>query len=428
MGVKNLGIRKYLFAICAALCVSALLSGCFFERSGDSPEDMLAYVGEDGLYMYYMESKESALIAAGEHIFSPKISPDGKYVYFNRSSDIFVVPVSGGTAALASPDAKFVCFSSGRMISCSYSGGVRAYDPETGVTETLFTAADGCFVDSALISPDKVRLAAGVRYVDVGVDRPEGLYVKNRGLPEPEKFSSESICGRSDWLVEPLCWSSDGGALLLACGAAGEKRPQLFSLPVIEGASSLLGGKNVAYKAESDYSVSSDGSHAAFLTYRYEEDELETICVVDLTKLRFSYIPSGFSGVSGTAVSSDGSVVAYTAAGNGAGDRGVYVYANDNTICVVESSAGTEYAAPLFSANDSALFFVGWGERLLAETDADGNAVGTYTAVVASVYTAAANTSGCTRILDGLKFPDGVYTGSWYDMYDFFEYIPEEQR
>ncbi len=416
-------ILTRLVLLLAAVWTLAAASGCGPDHTRDKWYGcFLVYVSEDGLELFRMDTRERQTLIRGAHLFSPHVSPDGTLVYFNNSSDIFCVPVSGGTAALASPDASFLGFdAAGRMLSRS-SGGVRAYDPASGVTEILVNAPDNGFVDGALLSPDESRLVFARRYTDVGIDRPDGAYVRSRDLPELDAFSSLQICGRADWLTDPLAWSCDSGAVIFGCGAAGAERLQLFSLPIIEGASMPLGGKTLLLPAGTRLSLSADGTCAAFPAYRSPADELETVCLLDLKTLKARFIPSGYSGVSGVALSSDGSLAAYTSAGAAGGESGFYLYANDTTICVVSGGGRTEYAAPRFASNDLDVIFVGAGERLLAETDRNGNAVGTYTAPVASLYTAVANTSGSTRLVDGLRFPDGVYTDRWEDLYDFYEY------
>lgn len=417
-------LSKKLSAILLILVISLMpfAGGCSPEETqGERKTDLLVYVGPEGLYACSDTGEESVLLAEGEFIHSPHISPDGRFVYFNNSNDIFVVPSEGGTPTLAAADGEFSGFLDGRLLSCSKTGGVRAYDPETGVSESMFPQKDEAFVSSVLISPDGKKLVAGVRYIDVGIERPEGVYIRYADTSDMDRFTSEDICTDRTLLAEPLCWLADGGAIVFSCGAPGDPRTGLWLFPIAEGAATPLGGSSAEYRAGSGVALSGDGSTAAFLTYRDQEDTVETVCLLDLTRARCSYIPSGNTGVSGVALSGDGELVAYTSLGIASG---LYVYSNDTTLCVVGGDGKNQYAAPDFAHDASEIFFVGWGERLLAETDSNGEAVGTYTDTVASLYRASSNSAGSSRLADGLKFPDGVYTDSWADMYDHYEYVP----
>ncbi len=417
-------LRRKLFALIIALfTLLPLFSGC----SGEDPNaprktELLVYVTPEGLCA--LSGEETVLLAKGKYIHSPHISPDGRYVYYNNSSDIFVVPISAGaTPTLAAADAEFSGFCGDRLLSCSASGGVRAYDPETGVSESMFADREEGFVSSVVLSPDEKKLAVCVRQIDVGIDRPRGIYIRYNDTADMDVFTSENICTDPTLLTEPLCWLADGGAIVFSCGKAGELRTKLWLLPVVEGASSPLGPGSMEFRADSRIALSADGKTAAFLTYKSSEDLVETVCILDLTRGKCAYVPSGTSGVSGTALSPDGELVAYTSSGAASG---LYVYGNDTTICVSGGDGKNQYAAPVFTDNGQNLLFVGWGDRLLAETDSEGNAVGTYTETVASVWRASPNSAGSTRLADGLKFPDGVYTNSWSDMFDHYQYVPVE--
>ncbi|MBR4940796.1 MAG: PD40 domain-containing protein [Clostridia bacterium] len=425
-------LKKILLSLLlAALAVLLpLVSGCAAEDpTGPRTEPLLVYVGEEGLYACSGDGENRVLLVEGEYIHSPRISPDGRYVYFNNSSDIFVVPTSGGTPTLAAAAAKNSGFLGPRLLSYSSKNdsvsldGIYAFDPENGVSEALYVASGANYVSSAALSYDCRKLAVSVSFVDVGVERSEGLYIRYMDMPELDRFTAKSICGHADWQVIPLCWLSDGGALVLSCGSSNSERAQLYVLPIIDGAAAPLGSSSMQFLANSRISLSADGKTAALLTYRSSEDLYETICIADLTRAKCSYIPSGSSGVTGTALSPDGDLVAYTSGGTASG---LFVYANDTTLCVEGGDGKSEYSAPFFSEKGTNILFVGWGERLLAELDSDGNPVGTYTETIASVYSSVPNSAGSRRIADGLKFPDGVYTDSWYDMYDYYEYIPPE--
>ncbi len=416
--------RKFLLILGLVLAcgVLPLVSGCKAEKTEDVSSSFLTYVGEDGLYTAPIEGGEGELIVKGKHIYSPRISLDGRYIYFNNSSDIFVVSRDGGVATLAAPDARFAGFFEGRLLSCSKTYGVRAYDPETGVSESMVPLKDESgYVVQALASPDEKKIAASVRYTDVGIEHTDGVYIRYADIPGLDRFTAKEICGHADWLVRPLCWSADGGAMVFACGKPGAEREKVYTLPLVDGAASPLGSGSMEFQANSRIAISADGKTAALLAYRTADDLEETVCVVDLTRARCSYIPSGTSGVSGAALSANGSLVAYTSGGSASG---LYVYANDTTLCVVGGDGKSQYAAPRFARNGMNIVFVGWGERLRAETDSEGNAVGTYSETVVSLYSAIANTAGSKRLVDGLKFPDGVYTSSWEDMYDFYEELP----
>lgn len=405
------------------LFVLCFTSGCGEEEpTGPRTGSLLVYAGQDGLYACGEES-EKILLAKGEHIYSPHVSPDGKYVYYNNSNDIFVVPADGGTPVLAAATARFAGFWGERLLSYSSVEGVKAYDPETGVSETLLPPDGSGYVSSVVFSPNGKKFAACLRTVDVGIDRPKGVYIRDTDLSDMEILSSERICGKSEWLVEPLCWSADGGALVFSCGEADSGRTQLYVVPIVDGASAVMGGNAMQYADGSGIALSKDGKSAAVLCYKNDEETVETVCVIDLTSARCRYIPSGTTGVGGVALSADGSLAAYTTKGI---SSGLYVYANDTTLCVVGGDGKNEYAAPKFAGNGMNIVFVGWGEKLRAETNAEGEAVGTYTETVASVYTAVANSAGSRVLAEGVKFPDGVYTDSWADMFDYYTYVPVE--
>ena len=418
--------RKFLSALILFALVfgACFVSGCAEEEvSGPRTSSLLAYVCADGLYVCGGDGGESVLLASGSHIYSPHISPDGKYVYFNNSNDIFVVPSEGGTPTLAAATAKFAGFWGERVLTYSASEGVKAYDPETGVSETLFAVSGTEFISSAVFSADEKKFAACVETVDVGIERPKGVYIRYTDLADMDVLSSERICGKSDWLTEPLCWSGDGGALIFSCGKAGEERTQLFIVPIVDGASSVMGGSSMQYARGSGIALSADGKKGAVITYKNSDETFETVCTIDLNTGRCKYIPSGTWGVSGAALSSDGSLVAYTTKGV---TSGLFVYANDTTLCVEGGNGMQEYTAPKFSLGGTNIIFVGVGERLRAETNSSGEAVGTYSETVASVYSAVANSAGSKMLAEGLKFPDGVYTEAWADMYDYYEYVPAE--
>ena len=418
-------IRKFLSAfilISMTLCL-CFASGCGGEEPiGPRTSSLLVYAAEDGLYAIG-EDTEKVLLAKGEHIYSPHVSPDGRYVYYNNSNDIFVVSADGGTSTLASPTARFAGFWDGRLLSYSSADGIRAYDPETGVSETLLPPDGSGYVSSVVFTRDCKKFAACIRTVDVGVDRPKGVYIRDTDLSDMEVLTSERICGKSEWLVEPLCWSADGGALVFSCGKADEARTQLFIVPIVDGASSVMGGTAMQYAAGSGISLSEDGKTAAVLAYKNDEELCESVCVIDLTTGRCRYIPSGTTGVGGIALSDDGALAAYTSKGI---SSGLYVYTNDTTLCVVGGDGKSEYAAPKFARDSMNIVFIGWGEKLRAETNAEGEAIGTYTETVASVYTAVANSAGSRVLAEGVKFPDGVYTDRWEDMFDYYTYVPDE--
>ncbi|MBR6772925.1 MAG: WD40 repeat domain-containing protein [Clostridia bacterium] len=418
-------IRKFLsaFILAAIFLCLCFSSGCGKEETeGPRTSSLLVYAAADGLYACG-EGAEKVLLAKGEHIYSPHISPDGKYVYYNNSNDIFVVPAEGGTSVLAAETARFAGFWDGRLLSYSAALGVRAYDPESGVSETLLPSDGGGYVSSVAFSPNGKKFAACMRTTDVGVDRPKGVYIRDTDLSDMEILTSERICGKSDWLVEPLCWSADGGALVFSCGESGSDRNRLCIVPIVDGESAVMGGSSMQYASGSGIALSEDGKSAAALCFKNDEEQTETVCIIDLTNARCRYIPSGTTGVGGVALSSDGSLAAYTTKGI---SSGLYVYANETTLCVVGGDGKSEYAAPVFARDSMNIIFVGWGEKLRAETNAEGEAVGTYTETVASVYAAVANSAGSRVLAEGVKFPDGVYTESWADMFDYYSYVPAE--
>lgn len=390
----------------AFLLAAAALAILFCQSCGQNKKALydgghkVAFVSDNGIGLYDFKSGNITYPVEGKNIHKPLFSPDGRYLFYKQSSDLFCVDLSTSKISLAAADANPVCFKDGLLICASRTNGITRYNPKSGENGLLVKPAEAGYISDVLPSPDKSRMLYTTCIEDVGRIITLSYNVTIPGSDDSDIFYPAELTGDVGKLAIPLCWLPDGGSILVKYGYSISSKMQVMVFPVIEGSASLLKGKTLTVSAGAVFRVSADGKRAVIPAYRTADDEFETISLIDLEAKNFSYIPSGYTGISGLDISADASMVAY-ASGEHPEDStasGIYIYSNSVTLKICGGD-GISYICPVFSPDSKELYFIGLS----------GNK--NY------FYSALTNTAGCKRLFGGIAAPDGVYSKSWCDMF-----------
>lgn len=402
--------KTFLLAV-AALSVLSCQSCGQKSKTTAGNGSKIAFATVSGIGIYHTSGGEITYPVSGSNIYRLIFSPDGNYLFFKKSSDLFCLDIASGKEKLAAPNADPVCYKDDLMICVSESNGITAYNPKTGENTQLVPKPENGYIALVLFSNDRSRMLYSVCMKDVGKVITLSLNITIPGSEDIDTLSPEAVSGEVGKLSVPLCWAADGSSFLVKYGYSDASRMTVYAYPIIEGSPSSLGKKPLSIAANADFRVSADGSHAVVPAFQNVEDALETIALINLKSLGFSYIPSGSDGLSGLDISSDATMIAYASgsAADGSQTQGIYIYSNNVTLKLCGGD-GMTYASPAFSSDGRTLYFIGL-------TDGDGD-----------LYSASTNSAGCKKLFGGVAPPDGIYTSSWRDMFAVYDKPVSEQQ
>lgn len=398
---RNMMMRSFkAFALVAVMLAMLFCQSCGGEKDLYAGGDNAAFVSDSGIGLYDFKSKNITHPVTGKNIHRLVFSPDGKYLFYKQSSDLFCLDLSTSISSLAAANASPVCFKDGLLICASETNGITRYNPQSGESGLLVKPAEVGKISDVLLSPDKSRMLYTVCSEDVGRIITLSYSITIPGSNDSDIFYPAALTDDVGKLAVPVCWLPDGGAILVKYGYSGSSKAGVMTFPVIEGATSLLKGKTLTVSADAIFRISADSKHAAVEAFRASDDEFETIALIDLEAKNFSYIPSGSNGVSGLDISADASMIAYASGkhSQGLATPGIYIYSSNVTLKICGGD-GISYICPIFSENSRELYFIGISTGK------------------AYFYSALTNTAGCNRLFGGIAEPDGVYAKSWYDMF-----------
>lgn len=370
---------------------------------GDPPRgsgSMAVYVGAEGLALYRFDTGESELLCSGGRISAPVFSPDGQYVYYKNASDVFCAPLSGGRHMLAAVNADYLCDYGGKAAFLSRVNGVTLFDPAGGEASQLISQPENGFIAAAAFSPDCSRAVYSVCLADAGRTRLIALCVTVPGSDAPDVYPAAQFPAGS--VPRPVAWSPDGSACYLAVGAPDDETQELYAFSVIDGALSDLNGRTPEITASGELHVSGDGRFLLACAYKSSSDEYESLLRLDLATRSYTYLPGGYAPLLGVCISYDGSMAAYGLGETETTSHGVFVYANDKTL-LIHGGAGTSCVYPSFFHDGLELYFLDTGRETV------------------SLCRALSNSSGATKLFDGIAAPDGVYLKTLRDAFCVYD-------
>ncbi len=397
--------RRIKFLLIAlVLFAAALLPSCSSKSIPPYGEfDMVAYIGSGGLYLWRADLKQSTLLVEKKNLHRPVFSPDGMLIYYKQASDLYCYDLGTSQVKFVLADTDALYFSEDKLICLSKNRGVFRYDAATLSAENALEQPTDGFVDTYLLSNDASRAVYNLCVLDVGRVMPLGLYVTIPGSDEYDEYLPGEIGSRVQNIPKPLCWTPDGSTVLLSVGSDKAERLEVYTLPIIDGAPAPI-GRGLLIPADAKAIRSDNRAFVALPAFTASSDTHETVALIDLGTLKFTFIPSGYAGVKSLDLSPDGSMIAYAAGQKGGSSDGIYIYSNGNTLRIF-GELGKNTEAPTFIKDGKEICFVVFEEN------------------VGSFYTAVTNSAGALMHFTGINAPDGVFAHDSENMFVYFEAV-----
>ena len=355
------------------------------------------------------------LLVEGEYIFSPKFSPDGAYITFNNSSDLFFYDLKAGKPALAYPNARALYWDAlGRLVALSAADGIVVVTPGGG-SFVYISGPTGGVITHIVRPANAGGLAYASQRYDAGRVRHLGVSIVSSKLGDGLlPYMLPTRLGADIWTSSPipLAFSSDGTMLIINYKPLQreDKRNLLYFYNMATGAFRTL--RTRPFGLSGDYATAVvAGDYAYIPVLDKTGDVSETIMLINLKTMAYKLLPTNAGGVDSMSAA-DETMVCYSSGGS------IYLYRADTnrTLLICAGS----YAGPGGDDGDAAhiggtgIYFdlpALFGDGIVFALGISDGAGG--------IYTARTTTQGAERI-EGVtvKPPDIPYGIDWGDMFD----------